>query len=270
MFQKLSINNQTNLRRNAVRVAKILAVLGCCVLCGCSVPEEWDVESPGDRTLSAAYHETTLKESTSADVLAIITEPDEETQEEPEEGLVSQTKNIIALQGTNKKGYKMWFNLIAFDENETTASRKSFFVIDEKTESLLVWPRKRLVFKTEMVLDSKVLNEPYANEDARQIAILKQVSENMRKDIAEVAEDNKKVGICGMLINQTLGTVLLQLDESPVLTSRMNDLDSGLKFDHLTLGGGKIVMCVYDDIVCVKVKLDNYIWSGEDPFALEE
>jgi hypothetical protein len=253
-----------------VRVVKLLAVLCFCALCGCSVPEQADFASPGDRTLSTAYRKTTLKESTSADVLAIITEPDEETQEEPEQGLISQTKNIIALQGTNKKGYKMWFNLIAFDENETTASRKSFFVIDEKTESLLIWPRRRFVFKTEMVLEPKVLNEPYANEDARQIAILKQVSENMRKDVAEVAEDNKKIGICGMMVNQTLGTVLYRLEQSPVLTSRMNDLDSGLKFNHMTLGDGKITMDVNDDIASVKVKLDNYVWSGEDPFALEE
>ncbi|MBN1392216.1 MAG: hypothetical protein JW947_05365 [Sedimentisphaerales bacterium] len=253
-----------------MRVAKILAVLCCCVLCGCSVPEQADFDSPGDKTLSTAYRKTELKESTSADVLAIISEPDEEIQEEPECGLVSQTKNIIALQGTNKKGYKLWFNMIAFDENELTAKRKSFFVVDEKTESLLIWPRRRLVFKTKMVLEPKVLNEPYANDDARQIAILKQVAENMRKDIAEVAVDNKRVGICGMLINQTLGTVLYRVERSPVLTSRMNDLDSGLEFDHLTLGKGKIVMCVYDDIVKVKVKLDNYVWSGEDPFALEE
>ncbi len=253
-----------------MRVAKLLAVLCLCALCGCSIPDQADFASPGDRTLSTAYRKTELKETTSADVLALITEPDEETQEEPAQGLISQTKNIIALQGTNKKGYKLWFDMITFDENELTAKRKSFFVVDEKTESLLIWPRRRLAFKSEMVLDPKLLNEPYANDDARQIAILKQVAEDMRKDIAEVAVDNKRMGICGMLINQTLGTVLYRLERSPVLTSRMNDLDSGLQFDHLTLGKGKIMMCIYEDIVKVKIKIDNYVWSGEDPFALEE
>jgi hypothetical protein len=215
-----------HLRRNTVRVVKLLAVLCFCALCGCSVGEQADFASPGDKKLSTAYRKTTLKESSSADVLAIIRDREEEP-EEPEQGLISQTKNIIASQGTNKKGYKLWFNMIAFDENESTASRKSFFVVDEKTESLLIWPRRRLVFKTKMVLKPKVLNEPYANENARQIAILRQVSENMRKDVAEVAEDNKKIGICGMMVNQTLGMVLLQLDKSPVLASRLNDLDDG-------------------------------------------
>lgn len=245
-----------------MRVAKILAVLSCCVLCGCSIPEEWDLNSPGDRTLSTAYRETTLKESTSADVLTFIVEPNQ--------GLISQSKNVIASQGTNKKGYKMWFNMIAFDENELVARRKSFFVVDEKTQSLLIWPRKRLYFDNETVMEPKVLNEPYANENARRIAILKQVSEHVQKDVAEVAVDNKKMGICGMLLNQTFGTVLLELDKSPVLASTLDDPNNGLKFNHMTFGDGKIIMDVNDDVASVRVRLDNYIWSGEDPFALEE
>jgi hypothetical protein len=251
-----------HLRRNTVRVTKLLAVLCFSALCGCSVGEQADFASPRDKKLSTAYRKTTLKESTSSDVLAVITEP--------EQGVLSQSKSVIASQGINKKGYKLWFNMIAFDENELTAKRKSFFVVDEKTESLLVWPRRRLVFNTEMVLEPKVLNEPYANENARRIAILKQVSEDMRKDVAEVAVDNKRIGICGMLINQTFGTVLRKLDESPALASKLSDPNEGLKFDHLTLGEGKIVMDVNDDIASVKVRLGNYVWSGEDPFALEE
>jgi hypothetical protein len=245
-----------------VRVTKLLAVLCFCALCGCSVGEQFDLASPGDKELSTAYRQTKLKESSSADVLAFIAEP--------EQGLISQSKSVIASQGINKKGYKLWFNMVAFDENELTAKRKSFFVVDEKTESLLIWPRRRLVFNSEMVLEPKVLNEPYANENARRIAILKQVSENMRQDVAEVSVDNKRIAICGMLINQTLGTVLQKLDESPAMASRLGDPNNGFKFDHITLGEGKIVMDVNDDIVKVKVRSGSYVWSGEDPFALEE
>jgi hypothetical protein len=250
-----------HLRRNTVRVTKLLAVLCFCAFCGCSVGEQFDLASPGDKELSTAYRQTKLKESSSADVLAVIAKP--------EHGLLSQSKSVIASQGLNKKGYKLWFNMVAFDENELTAKRKCFFVVDEKTESLLLWPRRRLVFDSEMVLEPKVLNEPYANENARRIAILKLVAEDIRQDVAEVAADNKKIGICGMLINQTLGTVLQKLDESPVLASKLSD-PNGFKFDHLTLGEGKIVMNVTDDIVKVKVGLGSFVWSSEDPFALEE
>jgi hypothetical protein len=243
-----------------VRVTKLLAVLCFCALCGCSVVRQY-APSPSDEEISNAYRQTTLKESTSADVLEWIAKP--------EEGLISQSKSVIATQGVNKKGYKLWFDMVAFDENALTAKRKSFFIVDEKAESLIIWPRRRLVFDSEMVLEPKVLSEPYADENAKRIAILKQVAEDMRKDVAEVAVDNKRIGICGALINQTLGTVLQRLDSSPVLASKLND-PNGFKFDHLTLGKGRIVMDVNDDIVGVKVRLDNYVWSGEDPFALEE
>ncbi len=231
-------------------------------MCGCSIPDQADFASPADKELSTAYRETKLKESNSADVLTFIAKP--------EQGAISQSKSVIAKQGINKKGYKLWFNMITFDENATTAIRKSFFVVDEKTESLLIWPRHRLVFDTEMVLDPKVLNEPYANENARRVAILRQVAENTRQDVASVSVDNKTIGICGMLVNQTMGTVLYRLEQSPALASQLSDPNNGFKFNHMTLGDGKIVMDVNDDVVGVKVRLDNYVWSGEDPLALEE
>lgn len=243
-----------------MRAAKLLVVSCLCILCGCSAPDQF-AASPSENEISTAYRETTLKESTSADVLTVIAKP--------EDGVISQSKSVIASQGTNKKGYKLWFSMVAFDESALTAKRKSFFVVDEKKESVLIWPRRRLVFNTEMVLEPKVLNEPYANDNAKQIAILKRVSEDVSKDVAEVAVDNKKIGICGMLINQTLGTVLLRLEESPAMASELSG-PKGFEFDHMTLGKGKITMNVTDDIADVKVRLDNYVWSGEDPLALEE
>lgn len=244
-----------------MRVVKLLAVLCFCAFCGCSVGEQFDLASPGDKELSTAYRQTKLKESSSADVLAVIAKP--------EQGLISQSKSVIASQGLNKKGYKLWFNMVGFDENESTAKRKCFFVVDERTESLLLWPRRRFVFDSEMVLEPEVFNEPYANENARRIAILKRVTEDIRQDVAEVATDNKKISICGMLINQTLGTVLQKLDGSPVLASKLSD-PKGFRFDHLTLGEGNIVMKVTDDIVKVKVRVGSFVWSSEDPFAPEE
>ena len=194
-------------------------------------------------------------------MLAVIAKPKYE--------LLSQSKSVVASQGLKKKGHKLWFNMVAFDENLTTAKRKCFFVVDEKAESLLLWPKRKLVFDCEMVLEAKVLDEPYANENARRIAILRQVADHIRRDTGELAPDNKMLGICGMLINQTLGTVLQKLDESPSLASKLSD-DKGFGFDHITLGKGNIVMNVTDDIVGVKVRSGSYVWSGEDPFALEE
>lgn len=244
-----------------MRVTKLLAALCFCALCGCSVGDQFDLASPGDKEISSAYRNTKLKESTSADVLTVISKPEDE--------LLSQSKSVIASQGLKKKGHKLWLNMVAFDENELTAKRKCFFLMDEKAESVLLWPKRRLIFDSEMMLEKELLEEPYANENARRIAILKQVSEDTLRDIDGVAPDNKTINTCGTLINQTLGTVLQKLDVSPVLASKLSD-DKGFDFDHITLGQGKIKMNVTDDIVEVKVRVGSFVWSSEDPFALEE
>jgi hypothetical protein len=243
-----------------VRVTKLLAVLCFCALCGCSYVEPAGSLLPPYEDASG-YRQTKLKESSSADVLAVITKPKDE--------LLSQSKSVVASLGHKKGGHKLWCNMVAFDENELTAKRKCFFLVDEKAESFLMWPKRRLIFDTEMVLEAEVLDEPYANENARRIAILRQVMESTRQDVDEVTPDNKMIGICGGLINQTLTTVLQRLEESPVLASKLSD-DKGFGFDHITLGKGNIAMNVTDDIVKVKVRLGSFVWTFEDPFALEE
>jgi len=209
----------------------------------------------------AVYNQTELKESTSADVLAAIAKPESE--------LLSQSKSVVASQGMKKKGHKLWLTMIAFDENELTAKRKCFFVVDEKAENLLFWAKRRLSFDIATVLEAEVLDEPYANENARRIAILKRVLEDIRHDVDEVTPDNKTIGICGALINQTLTTVLQRLEELPVLASKLSN-KNGLSFDHITIGKGTIVMSITDDIADVKVRSGSFVWSTEDPFAIEE
>jgi hypothetical protein len=230
-------------------------------LSGCSVVDYFRPEKPPyDAELSDSYHRTKLKMSSSADVLAIIHRPEYE--------LLSQSKSVVASLGQKKKGHKIWFNMVAFDENELTAKRKYFFVVNEKAKGLVFWPRQSLTFDSEMVLETEVLDKPYANENARRIAILRRHSENVRNDTDELAEDNKMLGICGMLINQTLETVLQKLDESPVLASKLSDT-GGVDFDHITLGKGSLAMAVTDDIVKVDVKVGSLVFKFEDPFALE-
>lgn len=244
-----------------MRVTKLAAVLFFCVLCSCSYvgPQIGSLQPPHES--DAVYNQTELKESTSADVLAAIAKPESE--------LLSQSKSVVASQGMKKKGHKLWLTMIAFDENELTAKRKCFFVVDEKAENLLFWAKRRLSFDIATVLEAEVLDEPYANENARRIAILKRVLEDIRHDVDEVTPDNKTIGICGALINQTLTTVLQRLEELPVLASKLSN-KNGLSFDHITIGKGTIVMSITDDIADVKVRSGSFVWSTEDPFAIEE
>jgi hypothetical protein len=171
--------------------------------------------------------------------------------------------------GQKKEGHKIWLNMVAFDENKPAAKRKYFFVVDEKGKAFLFGPKRSLIFDSEMVLETEVLDKPYADENARRIAILRQALENVRGDISEVAQDNKTIAICGMLINQTLETVLQKLNESPMQASKLSDAD-GFDFDHITFGKGSISMGVTEDVVNVEVQVGSLTWTFEDPFALEE
>lgn len=232
------------------------------MLGGCSVIESFKSEQPPyDKDLSYSYKQTQLKQSTSADVLATIHRPQYE--------LLSQSKSVVASAGQKKDGRQIWFNMAAFDEDEPTVNRKYFFAMDEKAKKFLVQSRRKLDFDCEMVLDKDVLNKPYANENARRITILRQVLDNVRADIDEVALDNKIVRISGMLINQTLSTILQRLDDSPVRASKLSNAE-GLDFDHTTIGNGNIVMNINDDVVTIKVKAGPLLEKIDDPFAIEE
>ena len=230
-------------------------------LCGCGLVEYFKREKPPyDAELYEGYNQTELKMSGSGEVLATIHEPEYE--------LLSQSKSVIALFGQKKKGYKGWFNIVAFDENKLTAKRKYFFIVDEKSKGLPFVPRRRLRFESKMVMESEVLDAPYADQGARRIAILRQVLANFHRDVDEVEADNKKLDICRMLINQTLETILRELYESPVLASKLT-IAEGVGFDHITLGNGRISMNVVGDIVDVKVRVGSFVGNFEDPFSLD-
>ena len=240
---------------------------------GCAVVDFLTPEGPPSyEQLSKSYYQTELKESSAADVLAGIRMVEYDQNME----LISQSKSIIASVGQKKKGYKTWFNMVAFDEGTLTrdegytgsteyelkARRKYLFVVDEKPKILFVEPRENLSFDCEMVLEAEVLDEPYASENAKRIAILRQVLENVRRDVDEVGQDNKTLAVSGMLINQALEVVLVKLDSSPVLASKLAD-EGGLEFSHISFDKGKIRMTVADDIVTVKIRLGSLVGKFE-------
>jgi len=230
-------------------------------LCGCRLVNYFKREKPPyDAELYESYNQTELKVSGASDVLATIHEPEYE--------LLSQSKSVVASFGQKKGGYKSWFNIVTFDENKLTAKRKYFFIVDEKSKGLPYVPKRRLRFESRMVMESEVLDEPYANQNARRIAILRQVLANFHRDVDEVKADNKKLDICRMLINQTLETILQELYESPVLASKLTSAE-GVDFDHITLGKGCISMNVVGDIVDVNVRISSFAGKFEDPFSLD-
>jgi len=230
---------------------QLLAVLGLCS--GCDMMMDTleflkPAGAPDCNEAYAGYYKTELKTSSSADVLEVIYLPEYE--------LLSQSKSVVASQGENKRGHRVWIKMVAFGENGLTAKRKYLFVEDERPKVLFTEPWESLRFDSEMVLDKEILDKPYTNKNARLIAILKQVLENIGRDIKELSSDNKTIAVSGMLINQAIEAALVKLEASPVLAAELSD-EKGLGFEHTGYDKGKIKMTIADDIVTVNLMLGS-------------
>ena len=94
---------------NAKGLLVPLAVIACTVLSGCRTFDS-------DKEVFGRYYLTTLKLSKSADILGII------QNEEIE--LLSQSENVIASWGQKKNDSILWFNMVTFDQDNLTATRK--------------------------------------------------------------------------------------------------------------------------------------------------
>jgi len=226
-----------------------------CGLCGCSLSGDFfgflkPEGPPSDEQVFSSYSLTKLKKSNAADVLTVL--------HQPEYGLLSQSKSVVASVGEKKKGYKSWLNMVAFNEDEMTAMRKYLLIVDERPKVLFTEPWEGLSFDCEIVLESEILDKPYSNENSRRIEILREVQEYAHSDIEELSADNNIITVSGMLINQGLETVLVKLDVSPALAIKLDQKDA-LDFDHRSFAKGKIQMVVEDDVVRVKMRLGSFI-----------
>ncbi len=244
-----------------MRAAKWLALVLCCGLgismvnlSGCVLLDTVEfvrpAGDPNDTDIKRAYETIQLNRSTSSDVLTVIHMPKYER--------LTQSTSVIASQGEKKRGHKVWFNMVAFDENEQTAKRKYRFVQDERPKRLFVDPWESLRFDCAMAVDSDVLSEPYANENARRIAIYNWVVEKFRADIDDFGQDNKKLNISSMMVNQALETFRVKLKASPALAAELSD-PLGVEFDHLNMDKGRFQMIVAREIVTVKIRLGSPI-----------
>ena len=186
----------------------------------------------------------------------------------PDYALLSQSKSVIALAGQKKEGFKTWFNMVAFEENELIAKRKYVFIVDERPKRLFVEPWEGVDFDCKMVLSPKLLSEPYANENARRVAILKEVAANVRKDSGEVGIDNAVILKSGMLVGQAMDTVVVSLTESPALATRFSE-PNGLEFEHVNFDKGLLRMIVNDNVATVKMRLGSFTKKAKLSFEKE-
>lgn len=236
------------------------------VLCGCTavaVPyllSNLPEKHLYDATPSDRYDKIILKESGALNVLPMIYKP--EFNE-----LLSQSRSVVASSGQSEDGYRTWFNMVAFDENKLTAKRKYFFSVDDMVTNpgLVTEPKRGLVFYSQTALETEILRKARAYENAGKIAILRYVLKNLRKDIDELGRgsntrcpDSKNLFVSGLLINQVFGTILYTLNNSPAQAAILNE-ESGVEFDHINFGKGKIQMFDEGGIITVKIRMGAFI-----------
>ena len=216
-----------------------ISLVSCIFFAGCRVGIK-------DADVFDRYQKTTLKLSDSADVLAYIQKGGDE--------FLSPSESTVASWGTIKKDSSLWFNIVAFDEEELTAIRKYCLTADEKSKTPVLWPTRRQRFNSQIMLSEKILKEPFANENFRRIAILKEIREKFGDDVIELIRDSQTLRSSTMMAKQTLKTIIVKLEQSPALAQTLTNVE-GMDFDHMIFGPGKARMIIGSDIVELRVKI---------------
>ncbi len=228
----------------------------CACVCGCgdtfwayTVDLAKREPPPNPDLMVSQYDGVELKKSGAADVLSTIYMPKYE--------LLSQSRSVIATAGTVKKDHKRWLEMVAFGEDGMEAQRKYLLIANERPRYLFVSPWAGVRIDMQMVLESEVIDEPYANENARRVAILKRMKEYAAEDFAQVAADDKNIETAGLIVSESLSSALTALETSPALAEKMTE-GEGMTFSDLSLDKGLLKLEMAEDVGTVRMLLGSY------------
>jgi hypothetical protein len=233
-------------------------ILAAVLLGGCtSTPQTY-------KQVFNRYYATTLKSSTSADVLVTIQDPATE--------LLSQSESVVAAWGKEgpeqKPARTHWFNMVAFDEEQMNAVRKYGFIVEETHWGWNRTPAPALRFDAELVMDADVLNAAYASNNEKQIELIKKAQELFSADAQELTFDSQTLGNSAIMAQQAFNSVLRKLSDSPANAAQL-PLPEGMEFDHPILDESRIRMLIEGDIVKIKIKAGKPWFQHyyiDDPF----
>jgi hypothetical protein len=233
---------------NRQKLLITFAIISCLILTGCQNIQK-------DTEPFSKYYMTSLKVSTSSDALAIL-QPDNAN-------LLSQSESVIVSWKHEKDSRKIWFTAVAFNEEELTAVRKYGFFSHEKAKGFFVAPTLKLRLDAEIIITDEQAFEPYANENVKRIALLKNAARSFETDLSDAAEQGQPLDSAKMMAAETLNDIIYQLERSPAMASKLSQPD-GFTFDHLNLGKGKIRMIIRENTVKIKIKIGSSTNSFKD------
>jgi hypothetical protein len=254
-----AIRREPHAARTALCMA---ALLFATCLCGCADPLPYT-------RLAFPYAHTQLKSSASLDVLNLARAP--EYQFEPgmaDELLLTQSDTAVAFSGRTSDRRKFWFTLVVFDQYRLTATRKYFFLVDERAEAapaaeaqVFVPPRKGLAFDSEFAIDPEILTTPYATEEAQKIAMIRWLAERFQKDMTALigssdspARGSAVLTTAGMMMRQTFMGLLVELDKSPGLAQTLADT-CGMEFPHISMDTGRARLTTQNDLAALTLRV---------------
>ena len=200
------------------------------------------------------YYMTTLNLSRSSDVLSIIKNDDE---------LVSQGGNVIASYGPDNDGDNLWFNAVVFDEDDLTAVGKYSLGYEQYDPAFYINAVRKVRFDGELVLGVDVISEPYANDNARKMAILDYLFDNCQSSLGQVSEDSQDLRGSAMLVSRVEQSIKAALLASPAKAALLSE-PGGLEFEQINMGESRVRMVIEDDVVKVKVKCGKSWFKKED------
>jgi len=229
----------------------VTVAMTCCIfVSACDIFTSYE-RYTGDSWLLDRYEQIVLRESSSAEVLSVIQQQGD---------FLSQSESVVAAWGDKRKGSMLWFSAVAFDEDLLTAKRKYSFVADERIKGYRLIPARKLRFDAQAVIDPKVLAEPYANENARRIAVLKQLLTDYSSDIVQLTPDSQVLDSGSMMAKRVINTVITRLEQNPAYAIKLDE-DYGLDFDHIMFGKGRARLVIEGDIATLTIKVGTTFFN---------
>jgi hypothetical protein len=221
-------------------LAALMVALG--ILSGCKTIEKDDI--------FAKYYSTTLKQSTAADVLGYIQNTETEH--------LSQSESVISSWG-ELKTRSHWFNLVAFDEEQQTASRKYAMTLEDY-RGINSKQHANMRFDAEVIMDSQTLNDAYASKNLMRIEVIKKIRAMINDDAQAVNFESETLRRSTSMANQAINNLLNKLNQSPALAEDLAKVE-GLEFDHITLGRSYARLLIEDDVVKLKIKCGALLFN---------
>jgi len=256
------------------------ALLFAAVLSGCSALGYLPPERLPYAKLVFPYANTQIKTSTTLDVLNAAKSPAYQFEpREAEELLLTQSDTAVAFSGRSADKRRWWVTIVVFDQYRLTATRKYFFLVDEKAETVpahsrryLVPPRKGLLFDCQSVIDPEILTTPYATEEAQKVAMVRWLAEQFRSDVAALiggsdapARGSSLIPTAAMMMGQTFTGLLVELEKSPGLAQNLADA-RGMEFPHVSMDKGRVRLLTQDDLAAMTLRVNFPL----DPLLLNQ